>query len=220
VLFPDEGFTGLLLASGGLGRLMVDEHDVRAMGGVPLGKLVKLGMTWLAGIPGTVGGAVSMNAGTKYGAMESAVRWVRAVDRDGCQHVLDRKECAFSYRNSLFRRAGWSVLEAGLDLLPGPPVDRVLTERALSQPVGEASAGCVFRNPEDAPSAGWLIDRSGLKGTCVGDAVVSRVHANFICNRGSATARDVLGLIDRVRQRVRQAHGIWLDLELDVVGPG
>jgi len=220
VLYSDAGFAGLLIAVGGLGRLMVDEHAVWAMGGVPLGKLVKLGMTWLAGIPGTVGGAVAMNAGTQYGTVGSAVRWVKALDRDGRLYELGQDACGFAYRDSLFRRLRWTVMEVGLDLVPGPPVDRVLAERAARQPVGVPSAGCVFRNPTDAPCAGWLIDRAGMKGVRVGDAVVSPVHANFICNLGRATAADVLGLIERTRTRVREVHGVWLDLELDVVRPG
>ncbi|MFO8034789.1 MAG: UDP-N-acetylmuramate dehydrogenase [Candidatus Bipolaricaulota bacterium] len=220
VLFLDRGFPGLVLSTRKLTRVELDRTELRAQAGVPLAALVRCGVGSLAGIPGTVGGAVVMNAGTRHGCLGQYLRWVRALDGRGRLRKLGPAECELGNRDSALRRLGWPVLSAGFRHGEGS-VDprRVLEERGVSQPGGLPSAGCVFRNPPDGPPAGWLIERAGLKGVRVGDAVVSEVHANFICNAGQARASDVLALIERVRCRVQQAFGIWLSLELDVINP-
>ncbi len=219
VLFLDRGFPGLVLSTRGMRGIEVNRNEVRAQAGAPLSCLVRYGMGALAGIPGTVGGAVVMNAGTKHGCIEQHLRWVRAVDGRGRLRKLTVADCELRYRDSALRRLGWPVLSVGLRPTGSVDPQRVLKERRGSQPTEAASAGCVFRNPPDGPPAGWLIDRAGLKGIRVGDAVVSSVHANFIYNAGQARASDVLALIERVRCRVQQTFGIWLGLELDVVAP-
>jgi UDP-N-acetylmuramate dehydrogenase len=160
-----------------------------------------------------------MNAGTPKGTIGDRVALVSMLCPDGGLRAVPGEEGGFGYRDSLFRRLGIPVL--GVALRPGvtPPGSREepLAARRATQPLDLPSAGCVFKNPKDAPPAGWLIDRAGLKGARVGDAVVSPRHANFICNLGHARASEVLALVDRVRHCVVKAFGVWLELELDVV---
>ncbi len=218
VLFQDRGFPGLVLSTARMRGLEVAEDAIRVQAGHPLAHLVRYGMGALAGIPGTAGGAAVMNAGTRHGCMADHLEWLTALDGRGRVRLLSAADCELSYRDSSLRRLGWPVLSMGLRV-ESEAVDaqRVLEERKGTQPSGMASAGCVFRNPVDGPAAGWLIDRAGLKGFSVGDAVVSPVHANFICNAGRARASDVLALIERVRCRVQQVFGIWMGLELDII---
>ncbi len=218
VLFQDCGFPGLVLSTARLSGLDVGETEIRVQAGRRLAHLVRYGMGDLAGIPGTAGGAVVMNAGTRHGCMADHLQWVSAIDGRGRVRLLSVAECELGYRDSSLRRLGWPVLSMGLGVGSGAvDAQRVLQERKGTQPSGMPSAGCVFRNPVDGPPAGWLIDRAGLKGLCIGDAVVSPVHANFICNAGRARAGDVLALIERVRCRVQQLFGVWMGLELDIV---
>ena len=216
VLFPDQGFPGLVILTSALASLSEAEGLLVAEAGVPLSYLANRGFTFLAGIPGTVGGAVAMNAGTRYGTIGDQVAWVEALLPDGRLTTLPPEACSFSYRDSRLRRLGLPILRVGLRPGRFPPLKEVLAERQAAQPLGLPSAGCVFRNPREAP-AGWLIDRAGLKGTRVGDAVVSPHHANFICNLGRARATEVLALIERIRHRVAKIFGVWLELELEVV---
>lgn len=218
VLVPDQGFPGLVVLTSGLTGWHEEDDLLRVGAGAALPKVARHGLAKLAGIPGTVGGAVAMNAGTKYGAIADQVVWVRALLPSGRVHTFRPEECGFTYRDSLFRRVRLPVLEVGLRPVPGPAVEPLLAERRGSQPLNLPSAGCVFRNPTDAPPAGWLIDHAGLKGARIGDAVVSERHANFICNLGRARASDVLALVERIRARVEQLFGVWLTLELEVVG--
>ncbi|MCX7750120.1 MAG: UDP-N-acetylmuramate dehydrogenase [Candidatus Bipolaricaulota bacterium] len=217
VLVPDRGFPGLVLSTAELRSWREEDGVLVAGAGVPLSRVARWGGWKLAGIPGTVGGAVTMNAGTRYGSIGEQVLWVRALLPDGRVRTFAPVECGFAYRDSLFRRLRLPVLSVALrpdrrgDLAP------LLAERARTQPLDLPSAGCVFRNPP-GQSAGWLIDQAGLKGARIGDAVVSERHANFICNLGHARARDVLELVDLVQDRVVSRFGVRLRLELEVVG--
>lgn len=217
LLVPDRGFPGLVLSTAGLGSWREDEGALSVGAGVPLARVARRGAWTLAGIPGTVGGAVAMNAGTKHGAIADQISWVQALLPTGRVRMFRREDCGFTYRDSVFRRLRLPIVALGLrpqlrrDLAP------FLVERARSQPLGLPSAGCVFRNPADGRSAGWLIDQCGLKGARIGDAVVSEQHANFICNLGRARASDVLQLVDQVQDRVVTQFGVWLSLELEVV---
>lgn len=217
VLISDGGFPGLVISTARLRSWREEDGVLRVGAGVPLASAARRGVWKVAGIPGTVGGAVAMNAGTKYGSLAEHIAWVRALLPSGRVHTFLPEECGFTYRDSIFRRLRLPVLEAALQPTPGPSVEDLLSERLASQPWDLPSAGCVFRNPSEGPSAGWLIDRAGLKGARLGDAVVSSKHANFICNLGRARASEVLGLTEQVRTRVAHTFGIWLRLELEVV---
>ncbi|MGC9530287.1 MAG: UDP-N-acetylmuramate dehydrogenase [Candidatus Bipolaricaulaceae bacterium] len=217
VLMPDAGFPGLVVLTGGLAEVSPEGDLIVAQAGVPLQRLAPCGFPFLAGIPGTVGGGVITNAGTREGDIGDRVAWVEVLAPDGTVSGWDAAACGFAYRDSRLRRLGLPVLRAALRPLAAAPVAALLARRRATQPTGLASAGCVFRNPLDAPPAGWLIDRAGLKGARVGDAVVGPRHANFICNLGRARAAHVLTLVDQIRARVVQMFGVWLELELEVV---
>jgi UDP-N-acetylmuramate dehydrogenase len=179
------------------------------------------GMEGLIGIPGTVGGALWMNAGaygTEIGDVVRAVTLYRGAS--GRVETWRAEDARFEYRHSGF--AADDVLLSTLLELPERPYAEIREKikecnqkRRASQPVNEKSAGCIFKNPP-GHSAGRMIDELGLKGTRVGGAVISERHANFIVNRWQATAADIFRLMDLIRERVRQAHGIELEEEVIV----
>lgn len=217
LLVPDRGFPGLVLSTAALRSWHEEGGVLRVGAGVSLARVARRGAWKLAGIPGTVGGAVAMNAGTRYGAIADQVEWVQALLPTGRLHTFSPDECGFSYRDSVFRRLRLPVVAVGLRLQRVQDLSPLLAERARTQPQ-LPSAGCVFRNPSPGRSAGWMIDQCGLKGMRIGDAVVSERHANFICNLGRARAAEVLELVDEVQDRVGRRFGVWLRLELEVVG--
>lgn len=227
-LFDDAGYRGVVLHLGPgtrLNRMALQGDRLWVQGGASLAAARHLcelhghrALDFLIGIPGTVGGALAMNAGIPEAAIGSVVESVTVMDVWGKVRQWTAAECAFAYRSSAIRRDGLIVLGAQLRLDSAIAWDKVkLLERRKRQPVGR-SPGCVFKNPAGAPgSAGWLIDRSGLKGYTVGDAQVSRCHANFILNQGQARSADVLSLIDIVREKVYKEFSLELHLELEVV---
>ncbi len=177
------------------------------------------GLEGLAGIPATVGGAVRMNAGGRFGEIGPVVRQIETLTLDGSQETLTHEQIGFGYRHSdLGDRI---VLSARLELREDDPdrlknlFDDCLDHKRRSQPVGENSAGCVFKNP-NGESAGALIDRAGLKNACCGHARVSQRHANFIVAQERATASEILRLIDLIRERVLREFGIELETEIDI----
>jgi len=180
------------------------------------------GLEFLEGIPGSLGGALRMNAGAMGRWTFDVVERMRCMDPQGAALDLEREAIAVEYRSCPMLR---THLALGARLRGSPaPVDEVRArmdtysrKRWESQP-SQPSAGCTFKNPADGPPAGRLIDELGLKGTRVGDAMVSDVHANFLVNLGRATARDVLALIELVRRRVFEARGIPLETEVEIVG--
>jgi UDP-N-acetylmuramate dehydrogenase len=237
LVVDDAGVRGVVVHTGSLRGLVVHGPQagqggrlVTAGAGLPTAVLLARtrqlglgGLEALVGYPATVGGAVRMNAGGRYGTTGARVVRVRAVDRDGDLVDLDAEACRFGYRTSSL--AACVVTEATFRL---PAVDprgyalalaRVQREKAASQPLAERSAGCVFKNPPGT-SAGRLVEECGLKGRARGGAVVSEVHGNFVVNRGGATADDVLGLAEEVRAAVERRTGLWLELEVEVWGPG
>jgi UDP-N-acetylmuramate dehydrogenase len=227
VLAPDEGFRGAVIRlSGEFRRLDFDGPIAVAGAAVLLAALVSAaaekglsGAECLAGIPGTVGGALVTNAGGKWGQIGSLMESVTVFDRPGPK-TLTPDELSFGYRRSSLK--GEIVLGARL-ALEGAGSEEVprrmrqfLAEKRASQPLSEPSAGCVFRNPPGDLTAGALIDKAGLKGYSVGGAAVSPLHANYIVNAASATSGDVRALIDEVRSRVRDAFDVELDLEIEL----
>ncbi|MCD6451821.1 MAG: UDP-N-acetylmuramate dehydrogenase [Acidobacteria bacterium] len=198
-------------------------------GGFPLSKLAKRvgelglsGLEPLSGIPGSVGGAIKMNAGSFGMEIGSLVEKVVLFSPSSGLREVSREELSFSYRGSGVSQ-GEIVLAVELRLTPEEPalVIKRLREfrrrRELTQPIGERSAGCIFKNPEGA-SAGRLIDEAGLKGMRRGGAVISTKHANFIINEGGATASDVFALIDKMKEEVLRLFGIELEEEVEVWG--
>jgi UDP-N-acetylmuramate dehydrogenase len=179
------------------------------------------GMEGLIGVPGTVGGALRMNAGaygTQIGSYVREVKVYRAATHT--IEILRGQQISFEYRHTSFAPDDM-MLAVKLEL-PSKPYQEILQgiricneKRRASQPLGQKSAGCIFKNPSGA-SAGRMIDELGLKGLTVGDARVSERHANFFVNAGRASAKDMLGLIADVRERVRQVYGVTLENEVVV----
>jgi len=224
LLVDDRGVRGLVLLTRGLDALRFDGLRVVAGAGVTNARILQDtrarglgGLQCLVGYPGTLGGAVSMNAGGIPGYLGARVEWVRGVDPDGALVVRSAEECAFRYRASDL--GGMVVTEVGLLLEPVDPEEYALECHALvrrkrdTQPLELPSAGCVWRNPPGA-AAGRLVDMAGCKGLRSGDAEVSEVHANFIVNRGNAGAADVRTLMAEVRRRVFDRFGVSLETEV------
>ncbi len=230
VLVADPGVRGIVIKTGrGQEGVRYDGSRIVAECGVSLPQLSRAaatrglaGLEFAAGIPGSIGGGVVMNAGAHGCSMDGVVRTVRVLTPAGEQQ-WPRDAMGFRYRESRLQREPGIVLEAELDLQPADPraclarLDDWLRTRSDTQPLGPPSSGCVFRNPA-GDHAGRLIDASGGKGMRVGGAVVSDRHANYILNAEDATAADVVRLIADVRARVRDQSGIDLAPEIKLIG--
>lgn len=231
LLVSDEGFAGTVVQTQGcLGALKrFGEQGIRVESGVSSAKAArfaaKLGLTgaeFLAGIPGTVGGALAMNAGAYGGETWAWVQRVRTIDRHG--EIRERLPADFrvGYRQVQGARGEW-FLDAVLELEPGiaaaclERIRDLLERRGRAQPIGLPSCGSVFRNPQ-GDHAARLIEAAGLKGVREGGAQVSEKHANFIINTGDASARDISRLIERVQSEVERTSGVRLMPEVRRVG--
>ena len=232
VLAPDEGLRGVVVRTKpGLDYLRFMGAEVIVGAGASVARLVAqaanrglAGVEGLAGVPGSVGGALVMNAGTRTGQIGTVVRWIRVLDATGTLHTLPVEQLEFAYRSSrLQRERRWLVVEAGLRLTPDDPqairqrVDEALAYRNRTQPLQLPNAGSIFKNPP-GDSAGRLIEAAGCKGWRRGDAQVSEKHANWIVNLGQATADDVFELMLAVRARVLEQTGIALEREIRLLG--
>ncbi len=238
LLVRDGGFRGVVISLRRLAAVeVVREYRslggsfavVRAEAGAALGKLLSLavergltGVEFAAGIPGTVGGAVCMNAGTAQGEIGDVVDTVILLGPSGDLLIRGREEMKFGYRTADVP-AGHIVLETSVILRKDESgavtarVKRLLEQRKDRQPGGQPNAGSIFKNPP-GEAAGRLIESAGLKGRRVGGAQVSEKHANFIVNTGDATAADVTALMDQVAARVLEAHKVRLEPEIRIVG--
>ena len=230
VLFSDGGFPGVVVLTTKLKGIQVSCFTATAACGENLsvfaGHLNRAGlsgMEWACGIPGTVGGAVAMNAGTRNGDIASVLKSVRIVTAESVKE-LSSDQLDLGYRTSALGSGNIEgiVLEATFVLRGDEPQHclsrerEVLEARHRTQPTG-ASSGCIFKNPQTGPSAGELLDRAGCKGMRIGDAHVSDLHANFILNEGQNNADDVLELIERMKFRVRDVFGIDLHEEVVII---
>jgi UDP-N-acetylmuramate dehydrogenase len=181
------------------------------------------GMEFACGIPGTLGGAVFMNAGAYGGEMSHIVSRVRTVNRSGGVRTYETAEFGFGYRQSAFQKLQEYVVEVELQLQYGDKkeiqamMDDLMDRRRSKQPLEMHSAGSTFKRPPGY-FAGTLIDQTGLKGLAHGDAQVSTKHAGFVVNTGHATAADVLAVIHEVQRRVEAAHGVRLEPEVRILG--
>jgi UDP-N-acetylmuramate dehydrogenase len=232
LLVKDEGIDGAVfkLDHEAFATQQFEGDTVRVGAGVDLQKLIVkscraglAGIETLAGIPGTIGGTVRMNAGGKFGDLGSVVESVTVMDAAGNVSERPKHELLFEYRRSDIAEP--IILGATLKLEPDDP--EVITKRYKevwmykqnSQPLNAKSCGCIFKNPgEGLPSAGALIDQTGLKGLRVGNAEVSTKHANFFVAHPDCSASDVMSLIKTVQQRVLDKHGVTLHTEVKVWG--
>jgi UDP-N-acetylmuramate dehydrogenase len=236
LLVRDGGLRGAVIATSGLPRELdkSDATHVRAGAGLPCALLARQCVRWqlgpaafFAGIPGTVGGALAMNAGAFGGETWTHVESVATIDRQGVVRERARDAFAVAYRS--VRRSDGAALDEWFlaatfalapDATTAAGLKEMLARRNASQPLGVPSCGSVFRNPP-GDFAGRLVEQAGLKGLEIGGASVSDKHANFILNSGGATAADIEALIERVRSTVERQFGVRLELEVRVVGdPG
>ena len=233
VLFPDEGVDRLVISTREMNRVCrgENENEIIAECGASMANMAVFaqkeglsGLEFAHGIPGGVGGGVTMNAGAYGGELAQVIESVTVLFPDEGVRTLNAGEMAFSYRHSLLtERPEAVVLRAAFRLQPGKPeeirkkMDELMARRKASQPLEYPSAGSTFKRPEGAFAA-KLIDDAGLKGLRIGDAQVSEKHAGFIVNLGSATASDILALMAEVQSRVLAASGITLEPEVRILG--
>lgn len=240
VLFLDEGFPGLVIRMMGR-RVEVKNHQLMADAGATWPLLLKTmtdaglsGLEAMAGLPGTLGGAIRGNAGCFGTEMADVVKTVTWYDPEKNEIRTDSADFfQFGYRMSFFKHHPGVVLRATLRLKPVTPdknrsnmpsaatpseTQEILQLRATKQPPGKSS-GSFFKNPSSDQTAGWLIDQCGLKGLRIGDAQISEKHANFFLNLGQATAADLLALRDRAKQAVHERFGVLLEEEVVIVTP-
>jgi len=243
LLVKDGGVAGIVIS---LRQCLTDikvvvsgkQPQVRAQAGVNLQALCRFcakqgfkGMNFAVGIPGTVGGAIMMNAGTAVGSMADVIDSVGCLLWDGQMVRYKDKELHFSYRNLTWEanRAvgttetpiiidGCFRLKTGDASMLQKEAKNLLKTRSEKQPVDRPSAGCFFKNPIDGPPAGELIDRCELKGHRIGNAQVSTRHANYIVNLGGASASDILDLMDFVKTKVADQFKVDLEPEVKIVG--
>ncbi len=230
LLISDRGVRGLVLRLGaGFRQVQFNGCRARAGAAVPFGELVAqavahglAGLEFGEGIPGSVGGALIMNAGAFGGELAPVVSAVRGAQRDGTLRTLGKDEIGFSYRRSVLP-PGFIVAAVQFDLIAGDraalqaKVAELKAKRAARQPQGVPNAGSIFKNPP-GHFAGRLLEACGLKGERIGGAAFSHQHANFIVNLGGARAGEVRALMELARERVEQQTGVRLEPEVKLVG--
>ncbi len=180
------------------------------------------GLEFAQGIPGSVGGGVTMNAGAYGGELVQVLDSVTVLDRQGQEHVIPAADCGLGYRRSIFSGGDHLIVEARFRLTPGDPADiearmkELAAKRKEKQPLEYPSAGSTFKRPEGYFAAA-LIDQCGLKGLTVGGAQVSEKHAGFVINRGGATCADILALVEQIKAVVKERTGVELELEVKIL---
>ena len=235
LLVADEGVRGTVICTSGvLNEIkVIDETRIYVEVGVPSPKLAKfsakLGLTgaeFLSGIPGTIGGALKMNAGAVGGETWDVVESVETIDMQGNVHKRTPEDFSITYRNVESKENSMQkefFVSAIIKLNKGSKeesletIKKHLSRRGATQPTQQPNAGSVFRNPADDYAA-RLIEASGLKGFCIGGACVSEKHANFIINTGTATANDINVLIEMIHEKVKKQHSVDLIREVQIVG--
>lgn len=231
LLVADNGIRGIVVKIGhNLARICVAGQEITAEAGVKLAQVAQTardaglgGFEFSAGIPGTVGGAVVMNAGANGASISALVRKVLILSREGDFICKSREELGFGYRTSILQSEPAIIVEVSFTCHPREQelirkqMADYLARRKASQPLYYPNAGSVFKNPP-GDSAGRLIEAAGLKGKRVGDAQISNLHANFIINLGSATAQQVLSLIEDIREVVKNRFGVELQPEIRFTG--
>ena len=231
LLIRDEGFKGVVAKLGpSFTKIENEGEEITVGAGLDLSTLIDFvaekglsGLELLAGIPGTVGGAIVRSASAFGQDLGQRVISVRALDNNNGDFTIHKEDILFGYRTSIFlEKRDWIITEVKLALSPEKKEDvlsrlrEARDKKIRTQPISSPSAGCVFKNPASS-WAGLLIQRAGCSGLRVGDAQVSTQHANFIINKGNARARDIIELIDMVRERVKVSSGITLEPELEII---
>jgi len=233
LLISDQGLPGLVIVTRHLRQVTFDDNtgQVMAMAGEPLPALAWKaakrgwrGLEWAAGIPGTVGGAVVMNAGAHGASMADILVRADVLNSDMTVTAMAPADLQFRYRTSVLQHRPQPVIQAVFQLEPGSDPKQVtadtlrdLKHRRATQPYHLPSCGSVFRNPLPY-TAGWIIEQTGLKGYRIGAAQVSELHANFILNQGGATATDIFRLICHIQRKVQEQWSLQLQPEVKILG--
>ncbi|MCF4968807.1 UDP-N-acetylmuramate dehydrogenase [Nostoc sp. CMAA1605] len=233
LLVSDRGISGLVIATRHLryshfdpvtGQLTVAAGESIPSLALAAAQLGWQGFEWAVGIPGTVGGAVVMNAGAHSSCIADMLVSAEVLSPDGTISTLSPAELGYTYRTSLLQGGDRIVTQATFQLHPGADPAQVLAitkqhkqHRLSTQPYNYPSCGSVFRNPKPY-AAGWLIEQTGLKGYQIGGAQVAHLHANFIVNRGGAKANDIFSLIRHIQHTVQENWSIWLEPEVKMIG--
>ena len=234
LIVRDGGYRGALISLKGLETVDVSREEgdsvfICAQTGALLAKLVELsvresltGMEFCAGIPGSVGGGVKMNAGAYGKELKDVVDLVSLINGKGLIMDIARSDLQFEYRNLILAEQTVIVsaifcLRKGIQNNIRERISHIIHMRRTKHPLAYRSAGSVFKNPSNEP-AGKIIDEIGLKGLRIGDAMVSKIHGNFIVNLGKATAKDIILLMETVQKRVLEERGILLEPEVKIIG--
>ncbi|MFW5985886.1 MAG: UDP-N-acetylmuramate dehydrogenase [Halanaerobiales bacterium] len=230
IIAADSGFRGIIVYTGQLNKTRITKSIIEAEAGVKLSHLTEKalnaelsGLEFAAGIPGTIGGALYMNAGAYGTEMSDIVVETLLLDSDGQYLKLDNNQLNFSYRHSILQEKQLTAARILLRLKPGnrneiaARMKKLKKKRNRKQPLQWASAGSAFKRPS-GNYAGHLIEKAGLKGTRIGDACVSEKHAGFIINRGNASARDLQKLFKLVQKKVDETSGVKLEPEPKFIG--
>lgn len=230
LLIADSGFDGLVIHLGrALSEVSVFANMLTAQAGASLAAAARAaaqasltGLEFAAGIPGSIGGAVCMNAGAYGGEIAQAIVSARVLTPEGVR-MVSKEELSLGYRSSAVMQNGWVVLEATFELAPGSPDEIKATmadlaaRRREKQPLQYPSCGSFFKRPVGY-YAGALIEQAGLKGYRMGDAQVSEMHAGFVINRGHATSSEIYRLMQEVQRRVQAQFGVTLEPEVRLIG--
>ncbi len=229
VLFTDRGFRGVVFITTQLGEITLQGDEIRVLAGTSLKMLCLFalnngftGLEFAYGIPGTVGGAVYMNAGAYGGEMKDIVTSVTAIDPMGKLVTFTADQLDMGYRRSIFTDSEYVILYTDVKLIKGDPIeikakmDELMERRRSKQPLEYPSAGSTFKRPEGT-YAGLVIEQSGLKGFTVGGAQISEKHANFVINKDKAKAKDIIDLIALVQRIVKEKTGYDLETEVKLI---
>ena len=231
LLVSDKGIRGVVIkTSNGLNKVTINDNIIEAQSGILLSRLADIalensltGLEFASGIPGTLGGAVAMNAGAYGGEMKNVITETRYLDEDNKERLVTGDQHQFGYRNSIFQGSDRFIISSLLKLQPGEKrkikatMDDFNQRRHDKQPLELPSSGSTFRRPEGY-YVGKLIEDCGLKGYRIGGAQVSAKHSGFIVNQNNATAADVLNLIDHIQKTIEDKFGVKLKTEVKFVG--
>lgn len=230
ILVKDGGISGVVIKFNKLNKVTSEGNCVTAQSGALLKDVSKAalennlrGFEFACGIPGSIGGAVFMNAGAYDGEMSHVIKSARVIDENYNIKDLTKEELELGYRSSIVMKKGYVVLEATVELESGEytsikdKIDDLTNRRESKQPLEYPSAGSTFKRPEGY-FAGKLIQDSGLKGFSIGGAAVSEKHSGFVINKGGATAKDVLDVIAHVQKTVKENFGVDLHTEVRIIG--
>jgi len=231
VLASDDGFDGIIITlKKVLNKIQFNDNNIYTEAGAMLGTMVKKainkgykGFESLVGVPGTIGGALIMNAGAHGTEISELLISARTINCNGVINSYYKNDISFSYRNSSFPE-NEILLDANFIISKGikneiiKRKNEVSTKRKITQPLKHRSAGSIFKNPSSNIAAGYLIDKAGLKGLRIGDAEISKKHANFIINHGNAKSNEIYKLIEIIKNKVNQKFNIELKLEIKLIG--